>query len=121
MDLNKEEMSYLIHDMALYDIPNGLSESIFISHIKEKFNTHPFILELKNYINHSDRQSLNYGSVVRWIQNNTTTVPTPRSWEIKQEQIVNILYEWICFFDNNYSWDIPGRKTQVIYYQKGNS
>ena len=38
------------------------------------------------------------------------------SWEIKKEQIVNNLYEWICFFDSDYKWDVPGAHSQVIKY-----
>ena len=91
------------------------SPSKSYSTLKENFNTHLFIIKLKEVIKSDTRQSLSYGSVVRWIQDNTTTVPTPRSWELKQEQIVNILYEWICFFDTDYTWKRPSH-SQVIYY-----
>jgi hypothetical protein len=59
---------------------------------------------------------LRYGGVVEWIKNNTTTVPTPMSWEIKKEQIVNNLYEWICEFDEEFTWNTPNH-TQVIYFR----
>ena len=117
-DLSTEEINYVSHDMALYNIPRNLYKSTFYSHLKVSFNSHPFIVALKEFIKNSPRQSLKYGEVVRWIQNNTTTVPTPRSWEIKREVIVNILYSWICDLDENYYWDIPGGRSQVIYYRK---
>ena len=42
---------------------------------------------------------MGYGQVVRWLQANTTTVPTPLSREIKDKQIVNNLNNWIIYFD----------------------
>jgi hypothetical protein len=116
ISLSTDEINYVTHDIALYNIPKGLDKSSFYALLKSTFNSHPFILRLKEQIRTSPRQSLNYGGVVRWIQNNTTTVPTPRAWEIKQDIIVNILYDWICEFDDEFEWDIPGSRSQVIYY-----
>ncbi|PSG88314.1 phospholipase D-like domain-containing protein [Aurantibacter aestuarii] len=116
-NLGVNEINYVSHDIALYNIPKELDESRFHNYLKETFNSHPFIIKLKNHIKSSPRQSLNYGGVLRWIQDNTTTVPTPRAWEIKQDIIVNILYTWICALDDNFKWDIPGSRSQVIYYK----
>jgi len=115
--LSDEDLNCLIHDIVLYKIPDKLSEDDFYSELKNSFNSHPFVVELKEVIKSDTRQSLSYGGVVRWIQNNTTTVPTPRSWELKEEQIVNILYEWICYFDDDYYWERPNH-SQVIFYKK---
>ena len=115
--LSDEDLNCLIHDIVLYKIPEKLSEDDFYSKLKNNFNSHPFIIELKEVIKSDTRQSLRYGGVARWIQDNTTTVPTPRSWELKEEQIVNILYEWICYFDDDYYWERPNH-TQVIFYKK---
>ena len=114
-ELVNEEINYISHDLALYDVPMSLSEKEFYNYLQNQFNNHPFIRKLKKHIAESPRKSLGYGSVVRWIQENTTTVPTPRSWEIKQKIIVNILYDWICTFDKNYSWSTPNH-SQVIFY-----
>jgi hypothetical protein len=112
---SNEDLIYAGHDLALYDLPNGLSRLNFEKTLQFKFNSHPFILALKQKI--TNEGSMNYGSVVRWIQKNTTTVPTPRSWEMKKELIVNILYEWICYFDNDFSWSRPNY-SEVIYYKQ---
>ena len=114
-NLDIDEINYVTHDIALYNIPNNLDEFNFYNYIQEAFNTHPFIIKLKEHIKSSPRQSLNYGGVVRWIQESTTTVPTPRAWEIKQDIIVNILYNWIIFLDSNFYWNTPNH-SQVIYY-----
>jgi len=55
-----------------------------------------------NYIKNSS--SCNYGMIVRWIQNNCTEVPIPRSWELKRALVVNILYEWICYFNDDFRY-----------------
>jgi hypothetical protein len=117
-NLEIDEINYVTHDIVLYEIPSNLGKSSFYNHIEIAFNGHPFILKLKEHIKSLPRQSLNYGGVVRWIQNNTTTVPTPRAWEIKQDIIVNILYNWICYLDDDFEWNAPNH-SQVIYF-KGN-
>ncbi|WP_298883693.1 hypothetical protein [uncultured Polaribacter sp.] len=115
-NLNIDEINYVSHDVALYKIPKGLDKSDFHKYIQTTFNSHPFIIALKEHIKSSPRQSLNYGSVVRWIQENTTTVPTPRAWEIKQDIIVNILYTWICDLDDEFEWHTPNY-SQIISYR----
>ncbi len=104
------------HDIALYNIDVFQEYPNFKIQLKDKFNSHPFIIALKNHIKAQETKSLRYGGVVDWIQKTTTTVPTPRSWEIKREQIVNILYTWICEFDDNFTWNIPGNRSEVIHY-----
>lgn len=108
-----EEMNCAIHDLANYSIANDLEENEFYSDLRLAFNTHPFIVKLKNEICY--KGTMRYGGVVNWIRENTTTVPTPRNWELKKEQIVNILYDWICFFDSRYTWNRPNH-SQVIYF-----
>ena len=117
-NLSSDEINYSTHDIVLYNIPSGLDETSFYNYIKNSFNSHPFILRLKEYIKSTDSKSLRYGDVVRWIQKNTTTVPIPRVWEIKKEIIVNILYSWICDLDDDYYWDVPGSRSQVIYFRE---
>ena len=117
--LLEEDINCLIHDIVLYKIPDNLLKDEFYSKLKINFNKHPFVIALKDYIKEQEGQSLRYGrgGVVDWIQDKTTTVPTPRSWELKKDQIVNILYEWICFFDKDYVVEVPGRRSEVIFYR----
>jgi len=114
-EFDAKEQSFAAHDIALFNINAVQDYSLFKIELKEKFNFHPFIISLKEYIISQPTQSLHYGGVVNWIKNNTTTVPTPRSWELKQDQIVNILYTWICEFDEKFTWDTPNH-SQVIFY-----
>ena len=120
--INSEDYDYLeqncaAHDIAVFDIAPFQEYPRFKLELKNKFNSHPFIKDLKEHIKAQANQSLRYGGVVEWIKENTTTVPTPRNWELKREQIVNILYTWICDFDEEFTWDTPNY-SQVIYYIK---
>ena len=105
------------HDIALYNINPFQEYSNFKFELQEKFNSQPFIKALKDWIKNQESKSLRYGGVVEWIQKNTTTVPIPRKWDLKKQQIVNILYEWICEFDSDFTWDTPNY-SQVIYYKQ---
>lgn len=105
------------HDKALFDVNIEEDPNEVYLQLQERFNYKPIIKKLKTDIRESPRNSMGYGQVVRWIQENTTTVPTPMSWELKKEQIVNNLYEWICFFDDRFSWDTPNH-SQVIYFER---
>ena len=104
------------HDLATYDVSISKSEEEFYSELKQVFNNHKFIVKLKARIKEDERNSLGYGRVVRWITENITTVPTPISWELKEKQVVNILYEWICFFDSDFVVERP-RHSEVIFYR----
>lgn len=114
-----EDQNCFIHDLVLFDIATpGLTYVDFVGLIKTSFNSHEFILKLKDFIKSQPDQSLRYGGVVEWIKQNTTTVPTPLSWELKEQEIVNILYYWITSFDSDFTTSIPGRRSEVIFYKK---
>ena len=106
------------HDLATYDLSISKNEEQFYSDLRQVFNSHKFIVGLKTRIKEDRRgkRSLHYGGVVRWITENTTTVPTPISWELKEQQVVNILYEWICFLDSDFVVERPGH-SEIIYYR----
>lgn len=83
--------------------------------LTEKFNTHPFIISFKSYI--KLKGSERYGGCVNWIRNNCTEVPIPRSFELKDDSIVNILYRWVCYFDPDFEIIRPNY-SEVIRYKK---
>lgn len=111
------ERKCISHDLATYGVDLEMSKIDFYDELKNTINSHPFILALKNKIINSQRQSMNYGSVVRWITENTTTVPTPVSWELKEKQVVNTLYKWICFFDEKFTVERP-RHSEIIIFRE---
>ncbi len=107
------------HDKSLFNVNIELGYETNIRSLQNLFNQKAIIVKLKLAIIENPRKSMGYGLVVKWIQENTTTVPIPMSWEIKKNQIVNNLYEWICFFDEKFSWYTPNH-SQVICYNLSN-
>jgi len=114
--LDSLDIKCISHDIATYDLNLNLTEDAFYLDLKSKFNTHPFIISLKGEVKNDRRQSLGYGSVVRWITEHTTTVPTPISWELKQQQVVNTLYNWLCYFDPEFVVERPNH-SEVLFYK----
>ena len=113
-----EEQNCFIHDLVLFDLATtGLTYLEFLNHLKTRFNSHEFVIKLKGFIKSEPGQSLRYGGVVEWIKMHTTTVPTPLSWELKEQEIVNILYYWVTNFDSDFTTSVPGRRSEVIFYK----
>lgn len=111
------EQQCALLDLVTYKIElENLERDEILEVLKVRFNEHPFIVEFKEYIKSSKRRSVNYGGCVKWVQDNCTNVPVPRSYEMKDDGIVNILYRWICYFDKRFSVSIPGRYSEVISY-----
>jgi hypothetical protein len=119
-DYSSIEIACAAHDLALYNVSFKLTETVFFEKLKNAFNSHPFINKFKEAIRNSknrnpDRDgSLQFGVVRQWFAENTTTVPTPRTFELTEN--VQILYDWICYFDNEYTQGVPGAHSQVIRY-----
>ncbi|USQ03156.1 hypothetical protein [Aquirufa antheringensis] len=115
--LNEEEFRIISHDMVLFDLKPNMLEAEFYVHLRSQFNNHPFVVKLKDFVKSRPNCSIHYGGCVTWIQENTTTVPTPRSWELKKQYIINNLYEWVCFFDLEFSYEVPsGGHSQILTY-----
>jgi hypothetical protein len=115
--LSSLEKKCISHDISTYQLDYLMPESEFYFDLKEKFNNHPFILDLKKSVKNDPRQSFGYGKVVEWIKTNTTTVPTPISWQLKEKQVINILLKWITFFDSDYVVERPNY-SEVLFYRK---
>ena len=121
--LENLEMNCAAHDLELYRIPKNLNKADFLNFLKKNFNQHPFIQTFKEAVKTATNEkyperngSMQFGSVRRWFAENTTTVPTPRSFELNS--YVKVLYKWICYFDEDYSWYVPGERSEVIYFKK---
>ena len=120
-DQSKEVMACAAHDIALYGLDPSKEKTEFMEDLEVSFLGHAFISAFKSVIMESDTQSLRYGAAVKWILANTTSVPTPLSWELKRRQIINVLYDWVVNFDQDFTWSIPGARSQVIFYKVNGS
>lgn len=109
-----EEINFAC-DYATYELIKGIREGDIIDFLMEKFNDHKIPIEFKRFIINSPSQSLRYGEVVEWIKKNTTSTPTPSSWEIKTKRIANNLINWVCYFDENYKYSRP-KYSEIIAF-----
>jgi hypothetical protein len=116
-ELDVLQKKCITHDLATYDVDINQSEEEFYHELMRVFNSNLFVRGLKDVVKNDRRQSMNYGSIIQWIRINTKTVPTPISWELKEQQIVNILFDWICYFDSDFTVERPGY-SEVLYYRK---
>jgi len=124
-DLGENQKTDLAHDLALYEIQQGLSALEFEKEIRQKFNAHPFIVAFKEMVQaykspgRPDRDgTIRHGGVTEWFSRNTTTVPTPRRWELNED--IATLYNWICHFDSNFTQTgrrHDGRGSNIIKYE----
>jgi hypothetical protein len=116
-NLNEDEFRTISHDMVLFNLKPELIEAEFYVHLSNQFNNHPFVIKFKDFVKSRPNGSIHYGGCVTWIQENTTTVPTPRSWEMKKQYIINNLYNWVCFFDLEFSFEVPiGGHSQILTF-----
>lgn len=111
------EVSCAAHDLANYNIPTGLKSEDFNSALRDNFNNHAFIQALKKAISRKYNRFMGYTEIIIWLQENTTTVPTPRRWEIRDARKVQILHRWIKKFDANFGSEINYPKgSDKLYY-----
>lgn len=102
--LSDFERECYLNDLSTYRIKYQSDEQL-MSELKRKFNQHPFIIKFKIFIDLN--WSMRYGGVVDWIKLNTTQVPIPRSFDLKRDGVVNILYRWITDLDEKYEVVVP--------------
>ena len=114
-----EEIRKYNHDLWLYGFGNlpqsksPLDRTLFHAHLKKNFQAEPFIQAIVKMI--QEKQSCPFGAVSSWIHNACRDVPLPYRREIKENTA--ILYDWLSFYYDEITWDIPGGRSQVIYWK----
>lgn len=109
--ISDTELNCVLHDLAIYKIPLGLTSSEFRKKLTDAFFSHRFI---KGFLlNLENTGEIYFGTAKDWIHKNCTDVPTPRKWEITEN--IQILYKWIVKLGNGkYKVDIPGRYSERL-------
>lgn len=102
-----------LHDLVLYSIPPRLDQEKLRAGLQEAFVTQPFILDLVEFI--KEQKSVRFGAVNNWIHSKCSDVPLPYRWESKEN--TNILYNWLDYFFDEIRWEVPGARSQVIYWE----
>ena len=116
-DINLYLLSPFLHDMLIYNLSPAMNNAFFLQDLKNKFLSTLFVKELISYI--KENAPLSFGHVSSWVHDHCSDVPLPYRYEIKKH--VAILYTWLAFFVPEISWDIPGKRSQVIYWNQSHS
>lgn len=115
-----EQENCFCHDVILYGVKAD-NERYFYESLANSFFELPFIKSFLAEVDNAQRTTRNgevraglqFGSVKNWFSNNTTSVPSPRPFELTSN--VQILYTWIESLSNGkYTVSIPGSYSQVI-------
>lgn len=118
---SKQEENCLCHDISLYQMNNSdLKRDEWMNNLAENFFKSPFIVAFLKEVDNSveevrgeNREGLRFGAVRKWFSNNTTSVPSPRPFELTEN--VQILYRWIEYLSKGqYIVTIPGAHSQVL-------
>ncbi len=110
-----EEVRRAVHDLLTFALPIGLDESALLNQIGEGFRRNPFVVDFVDFL--KSKRSLRFGAANDWIHSQCEDVPLPYRWEIKEN--TRILYDWLTYyFAPDITWDVPGQRSQVIYWQK---
>ena len=105
------ELNCMLHDLALYKIPLGLSKNILLEKLKTAFFDHPFIIAFLEKLSLSNE--IYFGTAKEWIHKNFTNVPLPRKWEITEN--IQILYKWFVELgDGMFIADVPGAYSERL-------
>jgi hypothetical protein len=110
-----EDLRRIAHDLAIFNLPSGLSEVEFEQQLKANFCSSPFVSEFIFFL--KSHGSLRFGAVNDWIHRWCDDVPLPYRWELKEN--TRILYNWLAHFVPEITWDRPNY-AQVIYWNHGN-
>ena len=58
------------------------------------------------------RESMSFGEVTSFVHDRCRDVPLPYRSDVKRR--VNTLYNWLCYFFEDITWNVPGARSQVI-------
>ena len=109
------ELNCLIHDLALYKIPIGLSIEELIEKLTTAFFSHKFIMAFLDNLKASNE--IYFGRAKAWIHENCADVPLPRRWEITEN--IQILYSWFVELGNGkYNIDRPNYSERLFINSK---
>lgn len=88
---SKEEENCFVHDLVLYQINLDIDDKVlFFERLRQSFFSLRFIVTFLLEVDKAEdltkfgevRKGLRFGAVRKWFSNNTTTVPSPRPFEL---------------------------------------
>ncbi len=112
---NETELNCFLHDLAIYNIPLGLTPIELKQKLTTEFFSHKFISAFLT--NLESTGEIYFGTAKEWIHKNCTDVPLPRKFEITTN--IQILYSWIVNLDSEkYAIDQPNFSQRLYIKMK---
>lgn len=99
------------HDLATFQISDGLTREAFHGALEVAWRANPFVNDFVSYLRQEG--SLRFGAVNAWIHEKCEDVPLPYRWEVKDN--TRIFYNWLTHYFSEVTWDRPNY-SQVIYW-----
>jgi hypothetical protein len=99
----------IIADCANFRI-NVSQEEQIEDELASSFCDSAFVRAIVSKIRSSE--SMNFGEVTSFVHDRCRDVPLPFRSDVKER--VNTLYNWLCYFFDDLTWDVPGARSQVI-------
>lgn len=100
----------MVIDCVTFGIKEGMTAEAANSQLSAGFRASPFVRVVLEEIREAG--SLSFGAMTSLIHDYCRDVPAPYRSEVKET--VNTLYNWLCFYFDDLSWDVPGSRSQVI-------
>jgi len=99
-------------DLLTFSIPDDLGESAFHAVLKRNFCDHPFVKKFVQIL--SAEESLRFGFVRAWLQENCSDKPQPYRRDLNGT--VGNLYNWLQHCFGEVTWGRP-KYSMVIYWK----
>ena len=97
-------------DCITFGVRESMSSEDAARQLSLGFRSSPFVRVVLEEIRREG--SMSFGAMTSFIHDYCKDVPAPYRSEVKQT--VNTLYNWLCFFFDDLSWNVPGARSQVI-------
>jgi len=108
--ISETEINCAVHDLAIYNIEEGLDYSNFIKALENSFFIHPFINGLMTEV--ETEGFIYFGRVKQWLQDNCQDVPVPKRRELTET--TQVLYKWIeVLGGEKYEIDRPNHSQRI--------
>ena len=87
-------------------LPSEEAKSVLASYFRNSEFVKAIVAEIRS------RKEMSFGAVTSFVHDRCRDVPSPHRRDVKE--CVNTLYNWLCYFFDDLTWDVPGTRSQVI-------
>jgi|GEM_PF-3767723 len=112
--INQEEKENFLNDVINFLRNFNKGPKNIEKILKDNFKNTKIIIRIIENI--KSRKSLRFGEMTSIVHSLCKDNPMPSRVDLKE--IVNTLYNWLEYCFDEITWDIPGHRSQVLYWDK---